>query len=64
MKRDIEEKTENSVDPRKMDKGELRTYLSSLDEQMDLAARNLEFEKAAEIRDQISRIRKLSKLKG
>ena len=64
MKEAIEEKNADNVDPRKMDKAELRYYIQSLEEQMDLAARNLEFEKAAAVRDQIGKIRKLSKLRG
>jgi excinuclease ABC subunit B len=51
------------VDTSKMDKKELKYYLDELDEQMDLAARNLEFELAAQLRDRITEVKKLSKLK-
>ena len=51
-------------DPGKMDKQELKFYLDELNEQMDLAARNLEFELAARLRDRISEIKQISKLKG
>jgi excinuclease ABC subunit B len=51
------------ADPKKMDKQELRYYLEELNEQMDLASRNLEFEKAAKIRDQLLELRKIQRLK-
>jgi excinuclease ABC subunit B len=51
-------------DPGKMNKQELKFYLDELNEQMDLAARNLEFELAARLRDRISEIKQISKLKG
>jgi excinuclease ABC subunit B len=51
------------ADPRKMDKQELHYYTEELEEQMDLASRNLEFEKAAKIRDQITELRNIQKLK-
>ncbi len=50
-------------DPGKMDKQELKFYLDELGEQMDLAAKNLEFELAARLRDRISGIKKVKKLK-
>jgi excinuclease ABC subunit B len=58
--------TEEEIDPadiRHMDKQELRYYLDELGEQMDLAARNMDFEKAAQIRDRISEVRKIKKLR-
>ncbi|MCL6086888.1 MAG: excinuclease ABC subunit UvrB [Actinobacteria bacterium] len=42
-----------------MDIGEVIAIISSLEEEMNLAARELEFEKAAAIRDEIKRIRKI-----
>jgi len=45
-----------------MDIGEVIAIISSLEEEMSLAARDLEFEKAAAIRDEIKRIRKLINL--
>ena len=56
-------KADDERDTTKMDKQELRFYLEELNEQMDLAARNLEFELAAKIRDRIEEIKKLSKLR-
>ncbi len=50
------------VDISKLDKKELKFYLDELNEQMELAAKNLEFELAAKIRDRIDEIKKLSKL--
>jgi len=51
------------IDYRSMDKKQVREYIHELEEQMDLAARNLDFEKAAKIRDAIGNIRKIQKLK-
>jgi excinuclease ABC subunit B len=51
------------IDYRSMDKKQIREYIHELEEQMDLAARNLDFEKAAKIRDAIGNIRKIQKLK-
>lgn len=52
------------ADVGKMDAGELKFYLEELKEQMDLAAKNLEFELAATIRDRITEIKQLRKLAG
>lgn len=41
------------LDIAKLDKKEIRYYLEELKDRMDLAAKNLEYEKAAELRDQI-----------
>ncbi|MBU6447511.1 excinuclease ABC subunit UvrB [Patescibacteria group bacterium] len=60
----VEQEQIDKTDYRKMDKQELRYYIDELGEQMDLAARNMEFEKAALIRDKISEIRKVQKIKG
>src|SRR3989344_5360169 len=46
-----EKKTE--VDYAKMDKKEVRYYLEELKDRMDLASKNLEFERAGEFRDEI-----------
>jgi excinuclease ABC subunit B len=51
------------VDVSKMGKDELRYYLDELAEQMDLAAKNLEFELAGRLRDKISEVKKLKKLR-
>lgn len=50
------------VDPGKLNKTELKFYLEELNDQMDLAAKNLEFELAASLRDKIVSVKKLSKL--
>lgn len=54
---------EKDRDPMKMDKEELKFYVHELEEQMDLAAKNLEFELAARLRDKIEDIKKLKRLK-
>jgi excinuclease ABC subunit B len=41
------------------DEYELNKYISELEYEMELAARNLQFEKAAEIRDQIKELKKI-----
>lgn len=51
------------VDPTKLNKQELAFYLDELNNQMDLAAKSLEFELAATLRDKITEAKKLSKLK-
>ncbi len=43
------------------DEYETRKYIAEMQYEMELAARNLQFEKAAEIRDQISELKKISK---
>lgn len=55
--------TIREVDPGKLSKEELKYYLDELNDQMDLAAKNLEFELAATLRDKITAVKKLSKLK-
>jgi len=49
------------VDLKKISDEEIPVLIKELEAKMDLAARNLEFEKAAEIRDQISEVRKKTK---
>lgn len=51
------------VDTSKLNKQELKYYIEELEDQMELASKNLEFELAASIRDRISDIKKASKLK-
>ena len=51
----------NQLDISKMDKREVKYYLEELKDRMDLASKNLEFEKAAELRDQIIEINKALK---
>ncbi len=61
-KKQIEDEEERKIDPGKMTAEEIKFYLYELGEQMDLAAKNLEFETAARIRDKISEIKKIQKL--
>ncbi len=51
------------ANPKEMDKKELKYYILELEEQMDLASQNLEFELAAQLRDKITEIKKVMKLK-
>lgn len=51
------------LDAGKLSPDELKLYLDELNEQMDLASRNLEFELAAELRDKITELKQLQKLK-
>jgi len=62
-KKAIEEENDDR-DVGKMDSQELRFYIHELEEQMDLAAKNLEFELAAKLRDKLEEIKKLKKLSG
>ena len=62
-KTEIDEKNDET-DTSKMDAQQLKFYLDELNEQMDLAAKNLEFEVAARIRDRILEINKIKRLKG
>ncbi len=62
-KKEIENEEERARDVTKMDKEEIKFYLDELEEQMDLAAKNLEFELAAKLRDKIEEIKKIRKLK-
>ena len=48
---------ENKLDLKKVPKSEFKVLVKELTEQMQLAAANLEYEKAAEIRDMIEKIR-------
>lgn len=53
------------IDPRKIPKGELDFVLHNLHQQMEMASENLEFEKAAELRDQIQAIKEtMAKSRG
>ena len=62
-RKDIEEEVDER-DTTKMDKDELRFYTLELEEQMDMAAKNLEFELAAKLRDKLTEIKKIKKLAG
>ncbi|MDP3741104.1 MAG: excinuclease ABC subunit UvrB [bacterium] len=56
------EKKGSEIDISKMDKREVRYYLEELKDRMDLASKNMEFERAAELRDEIVEIQKLMRL--
>jgi excinuclease ABC subunit B len=59
MERDkrLAHKGERHVDPKKVPREEMGRFVRELEEQMDLAAQNLEFEKAAELRDEVEKLR-------
>jgi excinuclease ABC subunit B len=63
-KKVVDESEEQRTNPANMDRRELRMYIDELEEQMDLAARNLDYEKAAQIRDRITEVRKITKMKN
>jgi excinuclease ABC subunit B len=52
-----EQKTSDEIDVTRMSKQDLAYLIEELRDQMDLASRNLDFEKAAELRDRIAAIR-------
>jgi len=60
----VEEEDEQmrKIDPSKMTGEEIKFYLDELNEQMDLAARNLEFELAGRLRDKIYEVKKIKSL--
>jgi excinuclease ABC subunit B len=60
-KRSIE-KGERHIDPKKVPREEMARFIRELEEQMDMASQNLEFEKAAELRDEIDFLREQHKM--
>ncbi|HLG26133.1 MAG TPA: helicase-related protein, partial [Candidatus Gracilibacteria bacterium] len=48
---------ERHIDIKKVPKDEMKRLLEELENQMDLASQNLEFEKAAELRDEVEQLR-------
>lgn len=56
-----EKEKSNKIDLRRIPRDEYPTLMKELMSQMKLAAANLEFERAAELRDQIDEIKKLGK---
>ena len=52
----------SEIDVSKIDKKELKYYLDELKDRMDLASKNLEFEKAASLRDEIIKVQQLKRL--
>ena len=57
-----EKRGERHIDPTKVPREELGRFISELESQMDLASQNLEFEKAADLRDEIEEIKEKYKL--
>lgn len=57
-----EEKGERHINPKKVPREEMGRFIRELEAQMDLASLNLEFEKAAELRDEIEFLREQHKL--
>ncbi|MFA5829324.1 MAG: excinuclease ABC subunit UvrB [Candidatus Gracilibacteria bacterium] len=55
-------KGERHIDPKKVPREEMKRFLEELGAQMDMASQNMEFEKAAELRDEIEQIREEFKL--
>ena len=52
----VAEEKKESLDIAKLDKKEIKYYLEELKDRMDLAAKNLEYERAAKLRDEIIEI--------
>lgn len=52
------------IDPKKVPKSEMARFIRELEDQMELAALNLEFEKAAELRDEIDMLKAENGSKG
>ncbi|MBU1151871.1 UvrB/UvrC motif-containing protein, partial [Patescibacteria group bacterium] len=52
-----DEKKRRHLDPKKIPPDEAKRFIASLEVKMDLASQNMEFEKAAEMRDEIDAIR-------
>lgn len=48
---------ERRIDPKKIPREEMARFIRELEEQMDIASMNLEFEKAAELRDEIEELK-------
>lgn len=58
-----EDKFKKELDLTKIDKQEIKYLIKNLEDQMNLAAQNLEFEKAAFFRDEIKKIKNILKRK-
>lgn len=63
QKESVVETDLENVDYVNLDKAELKLYIEELTDQMELASQNLEFEAAAKLRDRITEIKQLNKLK-
>jgi excinuclease ABC subunit B len=59
MERDkkLAHKGERHIDPKKVPREEMARFIHDLELQMDMASQNMEFEKAAEIRDEIDELK-------
>lgn len=57
MQREQDKEPKNKLDLRKIPKDEYKHVIKDLTGQMELASANLEFEKAAELRDLISELK-------
>jgi excinuclease ABC subunit B len=62
-KEDPEELQVPDINPGQLNKDELKLYIEELNDRMDLAAKNLEFELAAKLRDRIDEVQQLHKMK-
>lgn len=51
------EGAKRKIDPKKVPKSEMQRFIKELEDQMELASLNLEFEKAAELRDEIDMLK-------
>lgn len=58
-----ESEQRQKIEPTNLTPDALKRYLAELSDQMDLASKNLEFELAAELRDEISEIKKIAKIR-
>lgn len=58
QRKDAEKKQVRRYDAKKVPKEELARLIESLEAEMDMASQNLEFEKAAELRDEIEELQK------
>ena len=56
-KKDEAKKQVRHYDSKKVPKNELKRLVESLEAEMDLASQNMEFEKAAELRDEIDELK-------
>ncbi|MBD3270499.1 excinuclease ABC subunit UvrB [Candidatus Peregrinibacteria bacterium] len=55
--KELKDETALHIDPKKVPQSEQKRLVDELEAQMDLASQNLEFEKAAELRDQIDALK-------
>lgn len=53
-----DEEDRRRIDPKKVPRSEMKRFIKELEDQMEMASLNLEFEKAAELRDEIDMLKK------